>query len=398
MNHLAKAQVVSGLRGFAAMLFTVAASPVLNASGISFLTISLGFGVLYIVLALAEIPTGAWADIFGSRKSAIFGGLLQTLSLVVLGFNKSEAWWVLLGFFLYGLGSSFVSGALSSLLFGIAKEEGRESFNDNQYFSILEKTNVASFVFASISIGFFSEWFGRGSFFIAGAFYFLSSLFITFRLAELPPAERIHASAKKEFFQRLKEGFSGVMSSIELKTLLPVRMLHQVETILGILWLPWIRDLGGGDDRWMSALATGSYVLRYLVNHYYASKIRPISYMPRIAYSLMLMAVGSVICIFAQNPWIALFGVWTMAGARGLFLPAVQAIQHNEFSERVRATGLSVMNFSVEVMIAISYFAVAPLLDKLSIPIAWTVSAACFVVASFLCIPALMKQRAKNEG
>jgi hypothetical protein len=106
--------------------------------------------------------------------------------------------------------------------------------------------------------------------------------------------------------------------------------------------------------------------------------------MPRIGYALSCMALGSLICVFADNVWVALFGVWTMAGARGAFLPAVQAIQHEEFPERVRTTGLSVMNFSTEVIFALSYFVSAAVVDALSIKFAWGISAFCFAVSALI--------------
>lgn len=381
MKALAKAQVVTGLRGFAAMVFTIAASPVLHDAGVSFQVISLGFGVLYSILAITEIPTGIWADLFGARKSAIIGGVLQTLSLVVLGLGSSDTWQVLSGFALYGLGSSYVSGALSALLFGINKDQDGNGFNSNRYFSMTEKIAVASYILASVSVGFLSEWFGRGSFLIAGAFYLFAAIFVAILIQELPPERGFH-STRQEFMVRVREGLLAIRQSSQLKALLPIRVLHQVETILGVLWLPWIKDLGGGDARWFSALATGSYLLRYVVNHYFSEKDRPTTYMPRIAYSLACMALGSLICIFADNVWMALFGVWTMAGARGAFLPAVQAIQHEEFPERVRTTGLSVMNFSTEAIFAISYFLSATVINQMSIQMAWGISASCFFIAS----------------
>lgn len=397
MKALSKAQVVTGLRGFAAMVFTIAASPVLYAQGVSFQTISLGFGILYSILALAEIPTGAWADIFGAKKSSVFGGVLQFSAMAVLGYGSTEVYQILFGFALYGLGSSFVSGALSALMFTTAKSEDGEKFNSNRYFSVIEKVAVASYILGSISVGFLSEWFGRQSFLFAGVFFLVAAVFVALSLREAPP-ERNHKSLRKEFFSRIAIGFSGIKQSIQLKVLLPVRMLHQVETILGILWLPWIRELGGGDDRWFSVLATGSYLLRYAVNHYFSGKPRPHHYIPRVAYALACMALGSLICIFAQNVWLALLGVWTMAGARGAFLPAVQAIQHEEFPENVRTTGLSVMNFSTEVMIAVSYFVSAPLLDKLNVSTAWAISAGCFVLATIACLPALKPAQQIADG
>ena len=106
--------------------------------------------------------------------------------------------------------------------------------------------------------------------------------------------------------------------------------------------------------------------------------------MPRIAYSLACMALGSLICVFADNVWMALFGVWTMAGARGAFLPAVQAIQHEEFPERVRTTGLSVMNFSTEAIFAVSYFLSATFINAISTNVAWGISAICFISSALI--------------
>lgn len=363
------------------MVFTIAASPVLHDVDVSFETISLGFGLLYSILAIAEIPTGAWADLFGSRKSAIIGGLIQTLSLVLLSIGPADKAQILAAFALYGLGSSFVSGALSALLYGNAKGDDGDGFNSNRYFSSIEKVAVASYVLASMSVGFLSEWFSRGAFFVGGAVYLVASIFIAVAVNELPP-EREYHSARKEFFSRIREGFAGIRASTQLMALMPIRILHQVETILGVLWLPWIQRLGGGNAIWISVLSTGSYVLRYVVNHYFSDKPRPHSYLPRLSYALTCMALGTLICAFAENLWMALFGVWTMAGARGAFLPAAQAIQHEEFPERVRTTGISAINFSTESIFAVSYFVSAPFIDKISVPVAWSISCACFLLAS----------------
>jgi MFS family permease len=186
VKAVTKAQLITGLRGFAAMVFTIAASPVLHDAGVSFQTISLGFGILYGILALAEIPTGVWADVFGCKQSAFFGGILQTGSLILLGVGPVTEWQILLGFALYGLGSSFVSGALSSLMFGSAKTEDGDGFNSNRYFSLTEKVAVASYIVASASVGFLSQWFGRGAFLFAGLFYLSAAIIVSVLLSEIP--------------------------------------------------------------------------------------------------------------------------------------------------------------------------------------------------------------------
>lgn len=378
------------------MVFTVAASPILHLQGVSFATISIGFGILYSILAAAQIPTGAWADIFGAKKSSIIGGMLQFSSMALFSFGPSSNFIILSAFALYGLGASFVGGALSSLLFATAKNEGGANFNSNKYFSLTEKVAVASYVIASASVGFLSDVFERQSFAVAGLFFLFASLFVAYLVNELPP-ERTQSSLRQEFFTRISLGFKGIKDSSILKVLLPVRMLHQVETILGVLWLPWIQLLGGGEAKWFSILATGSYVIRYIVNHYFSGRPRPHHYVPRVAVSLALMALGCLFCVYAPTVWVGLFGVWIMAGARGAFLPAVQAIQHEEFQENVRSTGLSVMNFTTETMIAVSYFVSAPIIDKLSVQTAWGISAGSFLISAMLCLGVLKSLKQSNQ-
>ena len=391
MNSENKSRLILGLRGYGAMLFSVAASPLLHNAGVSFKTISIGFGFLYVVLAIFEIPTGIWADLFGAKKSSIVGGLIQSLALFLFIFSKNSNAIVVVSFIIYGIGSSFISGALSALLYSNVKRTN-DKFDSSKYFSIIEKTSVASYILASASVGFLSQLLGLYSFAVAGGIYLISVLIVSFSVHE----EFISKTHKKlsEFIAQAISGLKFIGSNKELKILLPIRMLNQVETILGILWLPWIKKLGGS-DLWFSVLATGSYLSRYAVNHYYSKKERPSTFMPRIQFSLFVMGIGACICAITSNVYLALLGVWIMAGARGIFLPATQAIQHDSFPDEIRSTGLSMMNFSVETMIAISYFVSSAWIDRIQASYAWWISVGAFLVSVLFVI--FLKERADEN-
>lgn len=363
------------------MLFSIAASPVLKEAGVSFQTIALGNGILYTILAAVQIPTGVWADVFGTKRATIFGGLLQTLALFFLGLGTLHSWQILAGYALYGLGSSFVTRSVAALMYETNRGEDRDSFNSNHYFSALEKAAVASYILASFSVGFFAEYMGRSSLLIGSVFFLATSIFVASRFKELS-GNRRQETLQKEFWDRMVESYSIIKRSAELKALLPIRMLHQLESVLGVMWLPWVQQLGGGSAKWYSVVSTGSYILRYVVNHELSKRPRPETYMRRMTLSLFLMAVGCVICVFAQNVWMALFGIWTMAGSRGAFLPAVQAIQHEELTDSVRTTGLSALNFMVDAMVAASYFGAAVVIDRLSVTTAWGIASFAFLLAS----------------
>lgn len=381
MTALRKTLVITSSRGFAAMLFSIAASPVLKEAGVSFQTIALGNGILYTILAAVQIPTGVWADVFGTKRATIFGGVLQTLAMVFLGIGTLHSWQILAGYALYGLGSSFVTRSVAALMYETNRGEDKDDFNSNHYFSALEKAAVASYILASFSVGFLAEYMGRSSLLIGGVFFLATSVFVALRFKELS-GNRKKETIQKEFLDRMMESYSIIKRSAELKALLPIRMLHQLETVLGVMWLPWVQQLGGGSAKWYSVVSTGSYILRYIVNHELSKHPRPDTYMRRMTLSLLLMAVGCVTCVFAQNVWMALFGIWTMASSRGAFLPAIQAIQHEELTDSVRTTGLSALNFMVDAMVAASYFGASIVIDRLTVPTAWGIAAISFALAA----------------
>ena len=107
------------------------------------------------------------------------------------------------------------------------------------------------------------------------------------------------------------------------------------------------------------------------------------------------MGIGASICAITSNVYLALLGVWIMAGARGIFLPATQAIQHDSFPEEIRSTGLSMMNFSVEAMIAISYFISSSWIDGLQPSNAWWISVGAFLISVLFVI--FLKEKAHEN-
>ncbi|WP_374776899.1 MFS transporter [Streptomyces sp. NBC_01310] len=81
--------------------------------------------LLYLVSALAEIPTGFLADRIGRRTSIVFGQALIALCLVGEVALSGYPWFVAL-FILYGIGMAFVSGAETALLYDLLRRRGLE--------------------------------------------------------------------------------------------------------------------------------------------------------------------------------------------------------------------------------------------------------------------------------
>ncbi len=81
--------------------------------------------LLYLVSALAEIPTGFLADRMGRRTSIVFGQSLIAVCLVGEVTLSGYPWFVAI-FILYGIGMAFVSGAETALLYDLLRRRGLE--------------------------------------------------------------------------------------------------------------------------------------------------------------------------------------------------------------------------------------------------------------------------------
>ncbi|MBI5047318.1 MFS transporter [Candidatus Micrarchaeota archaeon] len=90
-------------------------------------------------LALAQVPTGAFADKYGRKISMIVGVLLGIVSLFVL-VSTPNVWIFALAEFIGGLGAAFTQGADDALVYDTLKEEKREKTAK----SVFANKNIAS--------------------------------------------------------------------------------------------------------------------------------------------------------------------------------------------------------------------------------------------------------------
>jgi MFS family permease len=85
-------------------------------NGVSPLELSFLFIIWASVGFLLEVPSGALADAFSRKWLVIFSGLLKSLAFLTWYFWQ-DFWGYALGFVLWGVGSTFRSGAFEALLY-----------------------------------------------------------------------------------------------------------------------------------------------------------------------------------------------------------------------------------------------------------------------------------------
>lgn len=96
--------------------------------GLSMQEIFLIQSVFSIWVVLFEVPTGYFADVIGRKQSLIIGMLFAIIGLALYAFSH-EFWWFLCAELILWLGSSFISGTDSAMIYDTLIDEGHEGKN-----------------------------------------------------------------------------------------------------------------------------------------------------------------------------------------------------------------------------------------------------------------------------
>ena len=87
--------------------------------------VALVLSVQAIAFAIFEVPTGAYADLYGRKKSLILSNILMLLSIIFLAIG-GNIYMILLYAVINSLGRSFSSGSDLSIFYDSLKREGKE--------------------------------------------------------------------------------------------------------------------------------------------------------------------------------------------------------------------------------------------------------------------------------
>ncbi|MHA1511664.1 MAG: MFS transporter [Promethearchaeota archaeon] len=93
--------------------------------GLSFFEMGVLEAIVSGIIFLTDIPSGAFADIFGRKLSTGLGLLLWGLSLILTGAFSTFNGYVIT-VILMGLGDSFISGAINALFYDSLKQMNKE--------------------------------------------------------------------------------------------------------------------------------------------------------------------------------------------------------------------------------------------------------------------------------
>jgi len=310
---------------------------------------------------MAEIPTGAVADLFGKKKTLIIAFLLETVGAFMMAAAPNFQI-LLLSVFVMCVGGAFYSGTIDALVFDTLKEKGQEAGYDKKISNI----NTISLIAPAICgiLGGFMYKVSPTLPFYANAFGYLLGFFASFFLIE-PHIDSIKFSFKNfvsQTGQGLKELFKSTVVKRETIFLLSIGFFvviasEMLDSFLGFEF--------GFNEIELGILWSVIFVISAL-----ASQLTP--WLRKIFKengSIIFTGVGMAITLLISPILGLVLGGISLAlrsSLQGIFgnLASITINQNTE--SRFRATTLSTFNMIKNIPYVLSAYFIGSISDKLS--------------------------------
>lgn len=352
-------------------------------NGLTMSQIFLLKSIYSIAMVATELPSGYLADVWGCRRTILFGAVLGTIGIVIYSLSSDFASFAMAEIIL-GVGFSFVSGADSAMLYDSLKVENRE----NEYIKFEGRiTSAGNFAeaLAGVAGGLLATISLRTPYYFQ---IFIAAIAIpaAFFLKEPQHVlERVHLKMKEildivklTYLQPemrsaiLISSFTGAATLTYAWFVQPYFEKAGVPvSVFGILWT-------------MLNLSAGVFsMFSYRIERWLGRKNTLLLVVILLSLGFILTSVETSIAGIT-----ILFGFYMV---RGVATPVLKDYINQYTDSKVRATILSVRNFEIRIIFA----AVGPILgyltDTFSLQTALLVAGISYFVAAMLSILPLLK-------
>jgi len=365
--------------------------PFYESNGLSMKDIMVLQAVYSVAIVVLEIPSGYLADVIGRRKTLIIGAMFGTIGFTTYSFSFGFAGFLVAEIIL-GIGASCISGADSAMLFDSLLEKGEEKKYTKFEGRITSIGNIAEAA-AGILGGLLAGITLRAP-------YFAQS-FIA--LIALPAAITLKEPAQK--MPLIKAGIKEIVhiARFALFEDRPLRrnILFSAITGTATLTMAWFAqpyfeytliDIGWFGLLWTTlnlTVAVTSYTA-----HYLESKIGQVGSIILIA---LLIPLGYLVLSQVNLPF-GLIILYLFYLVRGYATPVLKDYINRITASNIRATVLSVRNFVIRLIFAITGPLLGWVKDIYSLPQALLLAGIIFLTISILTAILFISTGKEMEG
>ncbi len=295
------------------------------------------------ICVILDIPSGAFADMIGRKRSIIIGRVFLTGSafFFVTMTTPLDAW---VGNILWAVGFTMQSGADTALLYDTLKEQGRQS-----EFKRIEGQAIGSrlilIAFCSLVTGILADIELRLPLWLCLPFVVIP-LFAAFFFKE--PIRTGHYSARKQI-EVLKQGVSFVLRSVEVRWMIGfAALLATTSKVWFFTYNPYFEYVGlplvyyGAIFFCLNAVAWLSSHYAYKVEHWLGERACIIG---------MILCIGIPILLMGSVPT-QLFAYLVVVQniVRGFMRPFVGDYMNRHIASNIRATVLSIQSSTANLL------------------------------------------------
>lgn len=316
---------------------------------------------LILTMTLAEIPTGAVADLFGKKRTLILAFLLETIG----GFMMATAGsfqMLVFSVFVMCVGGAFYSGTIDALVFDTLKQHGEEGSYDKKISNI----NTISLITPAVCsiLGGFMYKLNPTFPFLGNAIGYLIGFIASFFLIE--PKIDTEKFSFNNFISQTKEGLKELFKTIDIKKqtifLLSVGFLVVIssEMLNGFLAVEY-----GFTEQQQGILWSAIFLVSA-----FASQLTPVI-KDKFKGNWSTIFVGVVICIsFLISPYVGLVAGGISLALRSsfeaIFNNLASILINNNTESRYRATTISTFNMIKNIPYVLAAYFVGSISDHFS--------------------------------
>jgi len=332
-----------------------------------------------VAIVAMEIPSGWMADIWGRKKTLIFGSILGSAGFLMYSFSYGF-WAFVLAEVILGIGYSFVSGADSAMLFDSLKAAKKTDEYVKQEGRITSAGNFAE-AFAGIAGGFLAAISLRTPFYFQ---FVVAALAIPASLTLLEP--KFHSS---EHIHSIKKLVRNIKNTLTTNHNLRISILLSAVTgtaTLTFAWLvqPFFKAVDLPVE--MFGIFWTALNLTVGVSSAFAHKVEMFLGKRRsILFIIVLLSLG----YFLSGVFITFWGIaflFLFYLVRGVATPVLKNYINQYTASEIRATMLSVRNFVIRITFAV----IGPLLgwitDNISLNYAFMLAGGMYLISVLLIV------------
>jgi len=312
------------------------------------------FSVLSITSFLFEIPTGAFADIYGRKASVLFSYFLTAITLIFLAFVTNFYILVLI-FAIWGIANTFSSGAKESWVIDNLKFNKKEKLINHFY---IKQQSIIGF---SLVISGILGYFLVGKFDLSIIWVFASISFLISGFMLLFVKEHKLTKEKKKTFKQLfiqsKKSIKFALNHYTIMLILMATFFIMFRDSFGgdLVWQPFLNSLGfpiASFGFLFSIITLVSAIATLFANKLLNTFKNERNY---LIFLLICSMILDFLVFFVNNYYLGIILLILMLVSISLFMPIGHSYFQKFIPSRMRATITSFNGMIISLAYAISY-------------------------------------------